>query len=611
MNTTMKWLAGLTLATTAPLTLAAEQIDVLILYTEEATTTRTGQDINARIASYIEYSNQAYRNSQIGMELRLVGALPTDSRFRYTNADTLAAFRTDRTVNQLRQQYGADLVVLVNMPTSGICGIGYQPGGNESTGRFHSSASAYGFSAVGVSCGYVTFPHELGHNMSLGHSFVQNSPGGVFPWGRGHGVSGSFSTVMAYPQSYNTRNHLQEFSNPVLNRCNGLPCGSPTNRADGADASTALNRLASQVANFMPTVVIDDDPDDGDNGGNPDGGGDTGGNPGNGGGSGGGNGSDLPVCDKPDLKENNLLAGSDFNDLSPWSNFMNAGNLDTVTVVTSCGRDNRLQVTDRRAYYAGPIQDIQGGLEPGAEYRITALLGLSGSASRDSVRMTLQLTDNAGTRYQNLPALSVTGNELSGYDQTFTIESEGALRSARLLINGPAAGTDFVADEIKLVKVSDAPEPDNEPSVLVEESFENGGNGWAGYMSTWVYRSRSAASDGNFGLVSTFRNSIYSGPGFEANGYVVPGESYTVSVDVLLQNRRLASDKAELWAWFVDSDGGKWQRLGGDTIATGSWNTISAGFSLDNNGPVSQIRLHVMGADPSSRMVIDNFRLGR
>lgn len=602
MKTPMKWLAGMTLAATAPLALSAEQIDVLVLYTPEATQMRTGQDINARIASYIEYSNQAFRNSRVDMELRLVGARETDSRFAFANGETLGQFRSDRTVNQLRQQYGADLVVLVNRPGGGICGVGYMPGGNASTGRFHSNASAWGFSAVGVSCGYVTFPHELGHNMSLGHSYAQNHPGSVFPWGRGHGVSGSFSTVMAYPQSYNTRNHLQFFSNPALNRCSGLPCGSATNRADGADAATALNRLASQVAGFMPTVVIDDE----DNGGDSSGG--NGGD--NGGGAGGGN--DLPVCDKPQLREGNLISGADFNDLSPWSNFYNAASLNTTTDVTSCGRDNRLQVTDRRAYYAGPIQEIQGGLEVGAEYRVTALMGLAGSNVRDAMRVSLELTDDAGTRYESLPPLSVTSQELSRYDQTFTVESTGNLSRARLLVSGPAAGTSFLLDEVKLVKVADATAPDTgNPEILVEEGFENGGNGWSGYMGTWVYRSRSSASDGNFGLVSTFRDSVYSGPGFDANGYVEPDENYTVSVDVLLQNRRRASDNAELWAWFVDSDGAKWQRLSRDTLATGSWSNVSAGFSLNNNGPVNQIRLHVMGADPSTRMVIDNFRLSR
>lgn len=615
MKTPMKWLAGLALAATAPLALSAEQIDVLVLYTPEAATTRTGQDINARIASYIEYSNQAYRNSQVDIELRLVGARETDSRFAYANGDTLAQFRADRTVNQLRQQHGADIVVLVNRSGGGICGVGYMPGGNPSTGRFHSNASAWGFSAVGVSCGYVTFPHEVGHNMSLGHSYAQNHPGGVFPWGRGHGVSGSFSTIMAYPQSYNTRNHLQFFSNPDLNRCNGMPCGSPTSRADGADATTALNTLAAQVAGFMPTVVIDDESGN-DNGGGNNGGGNNGGGNTGGGNNGGGNngGNDLPVCDKPGLKDGNLISDGDFNDLSSWSSFYNAASLDTVTSVTDCGRDNRLQVTDRRAYYAGPVQEIQGGLEPGAEYRVTALMGLAGNNLRDAMRVTLELTDDAGTRFESLPTLSVTSQELSRYEQTFTVEATGTLRRARLLVNGPAAGTSFVVDEVKLVKLADAAEPDTgtaDPERLLEESFENGGNGWTGYMGTWVYRTRMNASDGNFGLVSTFRNTKEAGPGFTADGYLVPGEHYSLKVDVLLQNSRRSTDNAELWAWFVDAEGAKWQQLGSQALAIGSWGEVSASFTLNNSGPVSQVRLHVMGPDPQTRMVIDNVRLSR
>ena len=624
MKQPIHWLAGLSLALGSPLALA-NQVDVLVFYTGEAAATSSGQDIQARIVSYVEHANQAYRNSDVDVQLRLVGTEPVQGSYGSVDGNVLGRFRSDSNVARLRQQYGADLVALISTPQrSGagyICGVGYQPGGNENTGRFYSNASAYGYSMTGVSCGYNTFTHELGHNMSLGHSHAQNSFGSVFPWGRGHGVSGLFSTVMAYPQSYGTRNHLAQFASPDQVRCEGQPCGSDINRSDGADAVTAINRLAAQVADFMPTAVIDDsDPEEEE----PDTGNPGNGNPGdpddgdnNGGDNGDDNGNDpeLPVCDKPKLAENNLVRAPDFNELSPWGSFNNAASLTTASINTSCGRDNLLLVTDRTEYYGGPVQLIEDGLEAGAQYRVSAKLALAGTDIRDVVRISLEIADSQGTHFQDLPELSVTANEFSQYDETFTVAAEGGVRQARLLIAGPAEGVDFVADEVRLEKLADAPDDDGGDdnnggnTTLLEEGFEQGGNGWSGYMGSWVFRTRTA-SEGNFGLASLFRMSTNAGPVLEATGLLEAGKTYQASFDVMLSNRRQATDAVELWAWYIDDEGAHWQKLGGGQVATNSWSTINSQFSLQPSGNINQLRLHVMGAATSSRIIIDNVKLG-
>ncbi|WP_328188233.1 carbohydrate binding domain-containing protein [Marinobacter sp. OP 3.4] len=637
MKPSIHWLAGVSLAMGSAVS-QANQVDVLVYYTDEAASTSSGEDIDARIVSYVEHANQAYRNSDIDLQLRLVGTERVQGSYGSVDGSVLGRFRTDSTVARQRREYGADLVALISTPqsTAGgyVCGVGYQPGGSEGSGNFYSNASAYGYSMTGVNCGYNTFVHELGHNMSLGHSHAQNSFGSVFPWGRGHGVSGLFSTIMAYPQSYGTRNHLAQFASPDQNRCEGQPCGVDSNRNDGADAVTAVNSLAAQVADFMPTAVIDDgdpdgeepdnggNPDDGDNpgnGDNPDDGGDSGDGGDNGGDDGGDDGGidpDLPLCDKPELAEDNLISGPDFNDLAPWSSFNSAATLTTASIEASCGRDNLLLATDRTEYYGGPVQTIEGGLEAGAEYRLTARLALAGTDGRDAVRASIELTDSEGTRYQNLPELSVTANELSQYDETFTVASDGDISQARLILSGPDEGIDFVADEVRLVKVSDAPDEDDGdsgndgPTIVLEEGFEDGGTGWSGFMGSWVFRTRTA-SEGNFGLASLFRMSTYSGPAVEATGLIEGGETYSASVDIMLSNRRMATDSAQLWAWYVDDEGAHWQQLGGAELATNNWSSLQGQFSIQPVGSISQLRLHIMGADTSSRIVIDNFRLGQ
>ena len=54
--------------------MGSKTVDVLVLYSSSAQASRNGADINARIASYIAYANQAYASSGVDMQLRLVAA---------------------------------------------------------------------------------------------------------------------------------------------------------------------------------------------------------------------------------------------------------------------------------------------------------------------------------------------------------------------------------------------------------------------------------------------------------------------------------------------------------------------------------------------------------
>ncbi|MGP4845270.1 zinc-dependent metalloprotease family protein [Marinobacter sp. 1Y8] len=595
MTTTKQWLAALGFLFTTFTTQAATQVvDILVLYTDDATQTSSGSDIDARIASYIEYSNQAYQNSDVDMQLRLVGVEQLDEPYTYVEGANLDALRTNDDVAMLRQQYGADLVTLINLrkPMNGgyVCGIGYVPPGQSGTGEFYSNAPSLGFSLVGVNCGYTTFAHELGHNMSLGHSYAQNSEGGIFPWARGYGVNGLFSTIMAYPQAFGTRNQVQQFSSPSQRKCEGQPCGVDRNQADGADSVANLTTVASQVAGFVATV------DPGNGGGDGDGG-DNGGDDGTG---------DLPICNKPEL-EGNLLEDGDFNALSAWSSFANAASLQQTTITADCGRDNLMRVTDRSQFYGGPVQSISDVAEGGAQYRLTAKLGIAAGTERDTIRAAIQLSDSNGTRYQYLPQASFSNSELSDYDETFTLESDESLSDAQLLIYGPQAGVDFYIDEVKLVRVDQEVE-DTPATWLVDEGFENGSQGWGGYFGTTLSYSRTAKT-GNYGLRANNRKQWYSGPGFDVRGVVRVGQSYQASVDVYLNNASLASDSAQIWAYFVDDSGAHWQKLGGQTIATHSWQTISAPVNINASGAVTQLQLHVIGPKPATQLVIDNFRV--
>lgn len=242
-------------------------VDVLVLYTDDARAAAGSVTaIDTLISQSIVQTNNAFSNSQVNTQLRLVHSAEvnyTEAGFD-TDLDRLAG-TTDGFLNEahtLRDQYGADLVTLLVAQRS-ACGI-----------AFVGNSPQYGFSVINYDCSAnLVMAHELGHNLGAFHDWFVDEEKGWAPGGQSdnHGwvnYAGNWRTIMAYGDycyrqtPSKTCQRIAYYSNPRL-VYNGAPIGLTagsdstckafdTTRPPTCDADNArvFNANARTVANY-------------------------------------------------------------------------------------------------------------------------------------------------------------------------------------------------------------------------------------------------------------------------------------------------------------------------------------------------------------------------
>lgn len=252
-------------------------IDVMVAYTS-GFVSELGNQPNAltRIQNLVDLTNQAYVDSGINQQIRLVFTTEVDYPDDTSNdsaLDDITGFDPNGNPVQIpaslqdiasqRVQYGADLVVLIrsfNNATQNGCGEGWLIGGGEAP-IVPSQDYIWGYSVVsdgsngGYYCLDTTFAHELGHNMGDAHDRAHANGPGAYPYSYGYlgGGTNGFSTIMAYGSATDTP--LAVFSNPNISICQNQPCGVADSSASSADNAHSMNNTAALIAQFEPAAT--------------------------------------------------------------------------------------------------------------------------------------------------------------------------------------------------------------------------------------------------------------------------------------------------------------------------------------------------------------------
>lgn len=224
---------------TAMATNAQSNISLLVLYTPAAE--QKSSDINSLIDLAIVETNQGYQNSGVNAVVSLAHV----SRVNYTEAtnsgtdlNRLAA-KNDGYMDEahtLRDQYGADVVILIN-DVNGYCGQAKAIGANAN--------SAFAMVDYDCATGYYSFGHEIGHLQGARHN-PENDPS-TSPYSFGHGYQqpqSQWRSVMAY-NCTNNCTRINYWSNPNKSY-SGSVMGTPSKH----DNARVLNLTNPTIANF-------------------------------------------------------------------------------------------------------------------------------------------------------------------------------------------------------------------------------------------------------------------------------------------------------------------------------------------------------------------------
>lgn len=233
---------------------SGKMLDIMVVWTEKSENAAGGtKGMQNTINLAIEETNTAYTLSGIDLKLNLVHSYKsTINEPASINIALLESLKTNSDVKSKREEYGADVVVLL-ATSSKSCGLGYV---NFRPGQSKKSSKNHFFSVVRLECatGNFSFGHEIGHNLGARHDRGQEALcGDSYSYNYGHRHPGKFRSMMSYAcargtcdiKSTSTCNRVQRFSGPDV-KFNGSVGGSSKK-----NNVRQINKVKATAASFF------------------------------------------------------------------------------------------------------------------------------------------------------------------------------------------------------------------------------------------------------------------------------------------------------------------------------------------------------------------------
>jgi hypothetical protein len=238
------------LAVAAP----AKKIDVMVLYSNQAAAAAGSTPIDAQVQLAIALANNTFANSRVTTRVRLVHSGPVSYNENGDMVTDLKALGALPSLNQKRNLYGADVVVVLDETTTaggvGYCGVAAAIGAtaNSALVVVNRNCATKGPAVV----------HEMGHLFGARHEVLIDPS--TTPYSYGHGFTDTahkFFTVMSYGKACDDAGitgclSYPLFSTPDLTYSNvGTPAASIVPGNATANNRKVVQDSTDAMANFL------------------------------------------------------------------------------------------------------------------------------------------------------------------------------------------------------------------------------------------------------------------------------------------------------------------------------------------------------------------------
>ena len=224
-----------------------------------------------------------------------------------------------------------------------------------------------------------------------------------------------------------------------------------------------------------------------------------------------------------------VLTG-DFEDGTNQGWFGRGSAVLTNTTDAAHGGTHSLRTSGRDATWNGPGRNVLGVVQKGATYAIDAYVRMVAGQSSAAVHMTMQRTPEGGsTTFERVASATVSEADwvlLRGEYSTAVDNTE-----LQLYLESDNATVAFYADDIRITQIAPPPGgPPDEAGIVAD--FEGGTRqGWSPRIGSEVLTVTNAdAHSGQFSLLTTNRQQVFSGPALNVFGRMGKGKTYTFSL---------------------------------------------------------------------------------